>query len=105
MDPVATTRVTVRSRRTSTQKVRNPGQALLAIVKLVITKEDIEAGSRRKTLAGRRQHHPVRSNAGRGGKAGTICRHHLHLHARREITLPNTYPLRDDKDRQAHRVT
>ena len=94
------------------QRVQNPGQALLAIVKLARAKEDIEARSKRRTLERRRWNHLVRSDGGMGrihqvrSKAGMICRLHRHLHrAKREITPPSTYPLRDGKGHQVHRVT
>ena len=66
MAQVATTKVITRIRRTSIQRVQNPGQALLAIVKLAIVEEDIEAGSKRRTLARRRWHHPFRSDVRMG---------------------------------------
>ena len=92
LDRAATTKATTRTQRTSTQKVQNPGQVLLAIVKLV--GKDVGAASERRTLAGRRRHHPVRSDdvKGKTNPEGRITEIICHLHRRfhrkkREITL------------------
>ena len=107
-----TTKVTTRTRRTSNRRVRNPGQVRLATGKMTMTGKDIEVGRERRTLVRRRWHHLVRSDGEIGRihlgrrKTGITCHLHRHLHrAKREITPPNTYPLRDGKGLQVHRVT
>ena len=105
---VVTSKV-ARTRRTGSLEVWSLGQVLHAIVRLV--GKDIGAESEKRTLARKRRRNPVRSDDVKGkinpeGRiTEVICHLHRRLHrAKREITLPNTYPLHDDKGLQALRI-
>ena len=78
----------------------------------MLFRSDIGAETEGKTLARKRRHHPVRSDDVRektnpeGRITGITCHLHRRLHrAKREITLPSTYPLPDGKGLQALRAT
>ena len=110
----ATTKVAIRTRRTSNQvtMVLSLGQVHLVIVKPTTIMTDIEAGSKRRTLTRRKWHHLVKNDGGKericleGGATEIICHLHHRLHrAKREITPLNIYPLHDGKGLQAHLVT
>ena len=110
----AITKAATRTQRTSNHGTMVPSleQVLLATAMPAITMTGIGAGNTRKTLARKRRHHLVKSDAGKericleGGAIEIIYHHHRRLHrAKREITPPNIYPLHDGKGLQAHRVT
>ena len=109
----ATTKAAIRTRRTSNQvtMVLSLGQVHLIIAKPATIMMDIKAENKRRTLARRRRHHLVMNDDGKertrleGGETKIIYHLHCRLHrAKREITLPSTYPLHDGKGLQALRA-